>query len=99
MEARKAGGSEGARTRTRKGIIKVCLDDACTRYYLTSDGKVIAVPKDTCDLESTTDNFKRIFIEMARNARETIYTDRDPGWKVGDEAILPQSGEISPEPE
>lgn len=79
------------------GKIKHCLDDACTRYYMTDDNKVIVTPKNVCDLEAvkgrgknpkSMTEFKQQFNQMVSTARHTYYLSDDPGWNPGDAAEL-----------
>ena len=79
------------------GKVKVCIDDACTRYYMTDDNKVIVTPKSVCDIESvkgrgknpkSMTEFKQRFNQMVATARHTYYLSDDPGWKEGDDTVL-----------
>lgn len=79
------------------GKIKHCLDDACTRYYITDDNKVIITPRDTCDIEGIKNrgknpksiaDFKQRFNLMMASMQKAYVINNDPGWKEGDEATL-----------
>lgn len=78
------------------GKIKVCLDDACSKYYLTDDHKMIITPRETCAPDAirkgknpkSLSEFKTLFNQMTSSAKRTLYVSSDPGWKEGDEAAL-----------
>lgn len=75
--------------------VKVCLDDACARYYFTDDGKAIVAPRDVCDFEKgkgknpkSLAEFKQRFNKMARNTTKTVFLSEDPEWNEGDDTVL-----------
>ena len=79
------------------GKVKHCLDDACTRYYITDDNKMIIAPRDVCDTDmmkrvgknpKSMADFKARFNLMMASAQKTYAINNDPGWKEGDDATL-----------
>ncbi len=74
--------------------VKVCLDDACIRYYELDDGRAVAIAKDKCEIEKFAKNpksladFKQRFTTMMRNTKKVISMSDDPEWKAGDDAML-----------